>query len=171
MIIILKKDGQIITDDGNPVEGGKLENAAAILADPKDGDTIVYDADAGMWVAGIGGGSFEPDITNPQDGDTLVYDASEEKWVNGSGGGGSGGGILVAHLDTTTYAIDKTWKEVHDAMADGIIVLIPFVDDDDAFNYIAVSAVIRNGGYRIECDVSGEVSLVTDNANGYPVLS
>lgn len=102
------------------------------------------------------------------DGQTLAAAMALSK---GSGGGGSGGGILVAHLDTTTYAIDKTWKEVHDAMVDGIIVLIPFVEDDVAFNYIAVSAVIRNGGYRIECDVSGEVSLVTDNANGYPVLS
>ena len=112
MIIILKKDGTVVTDDGNPVEGVKLENAAAILADPKDGDSIVYDADAGMWVAGKGGGSFDPDITNPQDGDTLVYDASEEKWVNGSGGGGSGG-VLVVHDNNGT--LDATWQQIKDA--------------------------------------------------------
>jgi hypothetical protein len=112
-------------------------------------------------------------VSEPQDGDVLKYDAANGMWVAGaeSGGGGSGGGILVAHLDTTTYAIDKTWKEVHDAMADGIIVLIPFVEDGFAYNYIAMSAIIADGGYRIECDAHGEICLTTDNENGYPVLS
>lgn len=79
MIIILKKDGQIVTDDGNPVEGVKLENAAAILADPKDGDTIVYNATAGMWMPGT---VLPLNITEPEDGDTLAYDADSGKWVN-----------------------------------------------------------------------------------------
>lgn len=160
MIIILKKDGTVVTDDGNPVEGVKLENAAAILADPKDGDTIVYDATAGMWVAGTGGGSFEPDITNPQDGDTLVYDASEGKWVNGSGGGG--GGVLVVHDNEGT--LDKTWKEIHDA---GFAVMM-----GEAYK-ICIGIILDEGDYIVsflEYGISSPVTYIATTETGYPVL-
>ena len=87
MIIILKTDGQIVTDEGNPVEITAMDNAALILADPQDGDSIVYDATAGMWKAG---NPFPVAITEPEDGDTLAYDATSGKWVNvhASTGGG-----------------------------------------------------------------------------------
>ena len=79
MTIILKKDGQIVTDEGNPIEGNALKNAIAILADPKDGDTIVYNATAGMWIPG---NLFPVSITEPEDGDTLAYDAETGTWKN-----------------------------------------------------------------------------------------
>ena len=119
MIIIIKKDGTVITDDGNPVDIKALDNAAMLLADPQNGDTIVYDASAGCWVAGEGGG-FSPDITNPQDGDTLVYDASEEKWVNGAGGGGGGYEVIENGIGL----LDKTWSEISTAFNSGKIVYI-----------------------------------------------
>ena len=79
MILIIKKDGQIVTDDGNPVEVSAMDNAAVILADPQDGDSIVYDAADGMWKAG---NPFPVSITEPADGDTLAYDEASGKWVN-----------------------------------------------------------------------------------------
>ena len=79
MIIILKTNGKIVTDDSNPVEITAMDNAAVILADPQDGDSIVYDATAGMWKAG---NSFPVSITEPADGDTLAYDETSGKWVN-----------------------------------------------------------------------------------------
>lgn len=171
MIIILKKDGQIVTDDGNPVEGVKLENAAAILADPKDGDTIVYDANAGMWVAGTGGGSFEPDITNPQDGDTLVYDASEEKWVNGSGGGGSGGGYLAVHANNGT--LDKTWKEIYDAFVEGKYVSEIYEEESlddgtETYQYQIQMCIVTTGGEYVVSTSNNNYS--TDSENGYPAV-
>lgn len=177
MIIILKKDGQIVTDDGNPVEGVKLENAAAILADPKDGDTIVYDATAGMWVAGSGGGSFEPDITNPQDGDTLVYDGTEEKWVNGSGGGGSGGGYLKLTENAETGALDKTWKEIYDAFSAGYYVSLIIYGEDVGVTYHmnrpVTTVAIDNGSYIVvmfnPTNAMNNLSFITDSENGYPV--
>lgn len=174
MIIILKKDGQIVTDDGNPVEGVKLENAAAILADPKDGDTIVYDATAGMWVAGTGGGLFEPDITNPQDGDTLVYDASEEKWVNGSGG--SGGGYLKVGVTPETGALDKTWKQIHDALNAGYYVSFAIDTEDGGVNQDSIySAEMVLGdqygvfSYSLHDNTTSQ--FITDSEDGYPVFS
>ena len=88
LIIIIKKDGTVVTDDGNPVDIKALDNAAMLLADPKNGDSIVYDATAGMWVSG---NPFPVEITEPADGDTLAYDAESGKWVNvhaESAGGG-----------------------------------------------------------------------------------
>lgn len=83
MIIILKTNGQVVTDDGNPVEIAALDDAAVILADPQDGDSIIFDATAGVWKAG---NPFPVAITDPADGDTLAYDADSGKWVNVHGG-------------------------------------------------------------------------------------
>lgn len=88
MTILLYKDGRLLVDDGNPIEGAKLEGLAAFIADPADGDTLVYNASAGMWVPG---NPLPVNITEPEDGDTLAYDAETGKWVNvhaESGGGG-----------------------------------------------------------------------------------
>lgn len=79
MIIILKANGQLVTDDGNPIDVKALDGAVVLLADPKDGDSIVYDATAGMWKAG---NPLPVAITEPEDGDTLAYDAESGKWVN-----------------------------------------------------------------------------------------
>ena len=79
MIIILKANGQLVTDDGNPIDVNALDGAVVLLADPKDGDSIVYDATAGMWKAG---NPLPVAITEPEDGDTLAYDAESGKWVN-----------------------------------------------------------------------------------------
>ena len=79
MIIILKANGQIVTDDGNPIDVNALDGAVVLLADPQDGDSIVYDATAGMWKAG---NPLPVAITEPEDGDTLAYDAESGKWVN-----------------------------------------------------------------------------------------
>lgn len=79
MIIILKKNGQLVTDEGNPIDVKALDGAVVLLADPKDGDSIVYDATAGMWKAG---NPLPVAITEPEDGDTLAYNAESGKWVN-----------------------------------------------------------------------------------------
>ena len=90
MTILLYKDGRIATDDGNPLEGVSLENLAAFIDSPADGDTLVYDAAAGMWKPG---NPFPVSVTEPEDGDTLEYDADTGKWVNvhaaAAGGEGS----------------------------------------------------------------------------------
>lgn len=79
MTILLYKDGHIVTDDGNPLEGVSLDGLAAFIADPADGDTLVYDATAGMWKPG---NPLPVAITEPEDGDTLAYDAESGKWKN-----------------------------------------------------------------------------------------
>lgn len=77
MTILLYKDGKLLIDDGNPLEGVSLEGLAACIADPQAGDTLVYDGN--MWVAG---NPLPVEITEPAAGDTLAYDADSGKWVN-----------------------------------------------------------------------------------------
>ena len=79
MTLIIKKDGHLITDEANPIAVKALENLLMLLADPSDGDTIVYNAEAGMWLPG---NPLPVAITEPADGDTLVYDETTGKWVN-----------------------------------------------------------------------------------------
>lgn len=79
MTILLYKDGHLVVDDGNPLEGVNLDGLLACISDPQDGDTLVYNATAGMWVPG---NPFPVSITEPEDGDTLAYDAESGKWVN-----------------------------------------------------------------------------------------
>lgn len=52
MTILLYKDGQLIVDNEQPLEGVSLDNLAALLADPHDGDVILYDESSGMWLPG-----------------------------------------------------------------------------------------------------------------------
>lgn len=79
MTILLYKDGRLLTDEGNPLEGVSLDNLLACISNPVDGDTLVYNAEAGMWVPG---NPLPVAITEPADGDTLAYDAESGKWVN-----------------------------------------------------------------------------------------
>ena len=78
MTILLYKDGKLVIDEGNPIESG-LENLAACLANPKDGDTLVYDATAGIWQVG---NPLPLKLDELADGDTLAYSESEGAWVN-----------------------------------------------------------------------------------------
>ena len=87
MTILLYKDGRLLVDDGNPLEGVSLDGLIACVSDPQEGDTLVYNGE--MWVPG---NPFPVSITEPEDGDTLAYDAASGKWVNvhaeAAGGGG-----------------------------------------------------------------------------------
>ena len=89
MTILLYKDGRLLIDDGNPLEGVSLEGLAMCIANPQDGDTLIYNATVGMWAPG---NPLPVSITEPADGDTLAYDETSGKWVNvhaeAAGGGG-----------------------------------------------------------------------------------
>lgn len=72
MTIMLKKTGQLIIDPAQPLEGkaADLANLAAFIADPADGDAIVYDATAGFWKAAKI--ATLPAVTDEDDGAVLT---------------------------------------------------------------------------------------------------
>lgn len=72
MTIMLKKTGQLIIDPAPPLEGkaADLDNLAAFIADPADGDAIIYDATAGTWKAAKI--ATLPAVTDEDDGAVLT---------------------------------------------------------------------------------------------------
>lgn len=203
MNLLLYKDGKlVVSESGKPLENANaLDNLVACIADPSDGDSIVYDgtnhmwkaggsfdptitdpqngdtlvynATQSKWVNGAGGGSFDPDITNPQDGDTLVYNATQQKWINGAGGGGSGGGFLKVGMDAQTGTLDKTWKEIDTAVKAGYYVSLVSEEPNTAQLCLSNTYYATGiGQYGVVGIASGnEVTFITDSENGYPVLS
>lgn len=115
-------------------------------------------------------GLTDVDISNPTDGQTLVYNATSGKWENGSAG--EGGGALIVHWshdeEHGIYTLDKTWKEIADAILVGPVLLL--LDDIGSGEY-NISSVpieyveINNGKYTVSCS-QGE--FATDSENGYP---
>lgn len=81
MNMMIYNDGKIVMSEaGKPIDGANpLANLYACISDPQDGDTLVYNATAGMWMPGT---VLPLDITEPKDGDVLTYDADSGKWVN-----------------------------------------------------------------------------------------
>ena len=73
MTILLYKNGQWHIDGEQPLEGVSLDNLAAILTNPKDGDTVKYDEASGMWVAGQPGSSL-PSVTSADNGKVLAVE-------------------------------------------------------------------------------------------------
>lgn len=71
MIIKIDKNGVISVVDA-PLEGqeANLANLAAFIADPADGDAIVYDATAGFWKAAKI--ATLPAVTDDDDGKVLT---------------------------------------------------------------------------------------------------
>ena len=115
MTILLYKDGKLIVDTEQPLEGVSLDNLAAILSGASDGDVIQYDATNGMWVNKSAPSSL-PEVTASDKGKYLKANEStgDPEWASG---GSSGSGVLVVHetVSGTTHTLDKTWQEIHDA--------------------------------------------------------
>lgn len=76
-------------------------------------------------------------------------------------GGGSGGGVLVVHdVDDT---LDKTWKEIHDAMLSGGAVIQK--GETNVLTVISVGA----GHEQYIVIGAGDGRYSTSSASGYPV--
>ena len=118
MTILVYKDGRLLIDNEQPLEGVSLDNLAAILSGASDGDVIQYDATKGMWVNKSAPSSL-PEVTASDKGKYLKANEStgDPEWASG---GSSGGGVLVVNVTydeaTWTYTADKTAGEIVNAM-------------------------------------------------------
>lgn len=152
MTILLYKDGKLIVDADQPLEGVSLDNLAAILSGASDGDVIQYDATNGMWVNKTAPSSL-PEVTASDKGKYLKANEStgDPEWAPGGSdlptdpaqdgtynlqntvssgtstlswaSGGSSGGVLVVNV---TYD-EETLTYTADKTAGEIINAMPLV--------------------------------------------
>lgn len=85
---------------------------------------------------------------------------------NGSGGGGgTGGGVLVCTEDENG-TLDKTWKEIYDAITGGKICLIATNEfGRDILSVVTSIATDNNTMYGV---LSAENLYITNTEGGYP---
>ena len=103
MTILLYKNGQWLIDGEQPLEGVSLDNLAAILTNPKDGDIVKYDESSGMWVAGD---SPLPAVTSSDNG--KVLGVADGAWAK-LGGGGSLPPVAAADNGKVLAVEDGAW--------------------------------------------------------------
>lgn len=98
------------------------------------------------------------------------------KAFGGSGGGSSGGGVLVVNMDTATGTLDKTWQEIHDALAQGIPCVILYAEDGYVEQDLIVSVMASAGYYSVIALTAHGTTpfagkLTAASADGYPAYS
>ena len=168
MTILLYKDGKLIVDAEQPLEGVSLDNLAAILSGASDGDVIQYDATNGMWVNKSAPSSL-PEVTASDKGKYLKANEStgDPEWAEG---GSSGGGVLV--VNDTVGMLDKTWQEIADAgfailriESDIGITCSIYHSTQDGY-YVNFAMLLPNGS-----GFDDPLGYVADTASGYPTAN
>lgn len=76
--------------------------------------------------------------------------------------------VLVLTMDGETFAFNKTWQEIHDAIAAGIPVVASFEYDGDTYAVVAVQTLITNDQYKVSLGV--DLTAIAVSASGYPAL-
>lgn len=94
------------------------------------------------------------------------------------GGGGGSSGVLIVHQDDDTYALDKTWQELYDAVAQGKLCLL--VDSGAEDDFAWAGQIILGSVYTdpeqdhpyfvrgLDVETFSAMVYSTDSPNGYP---
>ena len=97
-----------------------------------------------------------------------------EEWMKeiidaSGGGGGTGGGVLIAQVNTNTGALDKTWQEVLDAPFCQIIVDI----GAEGKTYLPILNIYVDSGYKIDALMANGAQMIftAASASDYPVAN
>lgn len=110
-------------------------------------------------IAGSGSGGL-PDYSEANDGDVLTIDNGEPVWA-------APGGILV--ITATEGTLDKTWREISDAItAKNLCLIFESYGTDD--NSMLVVTAVYNDSEQYLVNTTGQ-PYATATENGYPVAS
>lgn len=135
----------------------------------------IMEVESGEWKLkeGSGGGGGIPAPENPSDGDVLTYSSSDDAWVAAAP---SAGGIFVINASlipddpNENIIMDKTWKEIADAMSAGSVCYVLTVYSTELPHVsivgIPVGEVTFDGSYTVT-DCNGTV-FVASGENSYP---
>ena len=112
MTILLYKNGQWLIDGEQPLEGVSLDNLAAILTNPSDGDVIKYDEASGLWTAGKD--EALPAVSSSDNGKVLAVE---------NGAWAAADNLFVVTLSGSPLTSDKTFAEIVAAVDAGRTVV------------------------------------------------
>ena len=120
--------------------------------------------------------AYEPTVWKSGD---VITSTKLNKLENGvaDAGGGTGGGVLICHINEDTMSLDKTWNEIKSAASTSVVIALSGdeyetnigilksvgIDTDEDDNPIYVAAISNLEGYLAR--------YVATSADGYPVLS
>lgn len=110
--------------------------------------------------------NFENVPADAGDPDVKVY-------VNGvkvnNGSGGDGNMVITQTREGTILTLDKTYKEILDALEAGTICVLVDSSESGCYQYLVQSATYDTEVYTIAF-VGWEVLYQTDSEDGYPAL-
>lgn len=144
---------------GNGTVSGATRTPSTAFRVTKDGDAIA------QTTLGI------------MDGNTLVsISASELSTLKTLAATGGSGALFVNMTENGyTFTLDKTWKEIDDALADGTPAFITsYVNDEEGTSrtvFLVEETGTVEGEYFVAADILHERrTFETDSENGYPSL-
>lgn len=92
--------------------------------------------------------------------------------IAGIAGSGGDGGVLVVHINLGTGMLDKTWKEINDAIPSGAVIAIPDLHGGITIQPIHTSVMTLSGEYQIFAYKYGDGQsriFTAATENDYPV--
>lgn len=173
MTILLYKDGRLVIDDGNPIEGNSLEGLVACVSDPQIGDTLKFDGK--QWVAGTAASGL-PAVSGDDNGKVLTV--VEGEWAPAAGGGGSDVmHVTINSIGGSQYQMTATAGEIMEAFYAGTAIVCQW--DDGGYQYTRVLEVRASQNDEHEAidinvrvaDGGSIISFYSETANGYPTIS
>lgn len=117
---------------------------------------------------------YEPTVWKSGD---IVTSAKLNKLEQGVVAGGSGGGFLKVGMNMETMTLDKTWKEIYEALGAGYYVSVTTVSvSGESVEQVPVTTSTYDGadyyayGSVVFEDVVRDITYKADSENGYPVM-
>lgn len=107
---------------------------------------------------------------------TINSESGALGWEEGSGGGGTGGGVLVVNMNAGT--LDKTWKEISDAISEKPVIILFAMGYDTTVLYVVGVQQASKPGEKyyvtafspIEDYASSIVTLAANTSGDYPAI-
>lgn len=104
------------------------------------------------------------DLHKYPDGSVHTVKNGKDVWEEGSGGdsGGSGGGVFIVELNLQTGALDKTAREIMDAMPNKSIVLHTELEGNMLYSLLS-EFELMNGRYKFTFGMQRQFSCASEN--------
>lgn len=114
-----------------------------------------------------GKSTISPEYKNPNNSIEKSIERIADNYNGSGGGGGTGGGVLVATATQSgAYAtLDKTWKELADAMESGIVPVILYNDGTNKYKETVTMINETSDLYSVS---TTSFSFEVDTETGYP---